>query len=259
MYPKDRVQPAYFPRPVSPIHGEVQGFLGTDRLRKEPGLVPGSDQAGVRKRREDGTAGGAHLSPSPAARPAPRGPARLISPFNLPLDNSRLNNYRGGVPGRIATELKQATPMSLEAEALLNIHRTAGMLDAGMAEILKPLDLSSAQYNVLRILRGAGKAGLPCGEIGCRMVTRDPDITRLLDRLEKRGLIGRSREGKDRRVITVRITSAGLLAIKGLDSAVDRYVRNRFGKLGAERLRALIEALELVRAADYASGNEGAR
>ena len=149
--------------------------------------------------------------------------------------------------------------MSLEAEALLNIHRTAGLLDAGMAEVLRPLDLSSAQYNVLRILRGAGKAGLPCGEIGCRMVTRDPDITRLLDRLEKRDLIGRFREGGDRRVITVRITAEGLFALKGLDSAVDRYVRTRFGKLGAERLRALIEALELVRAADDASRNEGAR
>ncbi len=149
--------------------------------------------------------------------------------------------------------------MSLEAEALLNIQRTAGLLDAGMAELLKPLDLSSAQYNVLRILRGAGKAGLPCGEIGCRMVTRDPDITRLLDRLEKRALIGRFRETGDRRVITVRITAEGLLTLKGLDSAVDRYVRNRFRKLGAERLQALIEALELVRAADDASGNEGAR
>jgi len=150
-------------------------------------------------------------------------------------------------------------PMSLEAEALLNIHRTSSLLDAGMAEMLKPLDLSSAQYNVLRILRGAAKAGLPCGEIGCRMVTRDPDITRLLDRLEKRALIGRSRESGDRRVVTVRITTEGLLALKGLDSAVDRYVRHRFRKLGAERLRELIEALELVRAADDAAGNEGVR
>lgn len=146
--------------------------------------------------------------------------------------------------------MKQTRPMSLEAEALLNIHRTAGLLDAGLAEVLKPFELSPAQYNALRILRGAGKPGLPCGEIGCRMVTRDPDITRLLDRLEKRGLIGRSREGKDRRVITVRITASGIEALKKLDGAVDRFTHNHVGKLGAERLRALIETLELVRATD---------
>jgi len=148
--------------------------------------------------------------------------------------------------------------MSLEAEALLNVHRTAGLLDAGMAEVLKPSELSPAQYNVLRILRGAGKAGLACGEIGSRMVTRDPDITRLLDRLEKRGLIGRFRETADRRIVTVRINGQGLLALKQLDAAVDRFTRNHFGKLGAQQLQALIEALELVRGADGAA-DEGTR
>jgi DNA-binding MarR family transcriptional regulator len=148
--------------------------------------------------------------------------------------------------------------MSLEAEALLNVHRTAGLLDAGMAEVLKPSELSPAQYNVLRILRGAGKAGLACGEIGSRMVTRDPDITRLLDRLEKRGLIGRFRDTADRRIVTVRINGQGLLALKQLDAAVDRFTRNHFGKLGAQQLQALIEALELVRGADGAA-DEGTR
>jgi DNA-binding MarR family transcriptional regulator len=148
--------------------------------------------------------------------------------------------------------------MNLEAEALLNVHRTAGLLDAGMAEVLKPSELSPAQYNVLRILRGAGKAGLACGEIGSRMVTRDPDITRLLDRLEKRGLIGRFRDTADRRIVTVRINGQGLLALKQLDAAVDRFTRNHFGKLGAQQLQALIEALELVRGADGAA-DEGTR
>jgi DNA-binding MarR family transcriptional regulator len=157
------------------------------------------------------------------------------------------------VPGRIAAELKQAKPMSLETEALLNIHRTAGQLETGMAELLKASGLSPAQYNVLRILRGAGKAGLACREIGERMVNRDPDITRLLDRLEKRALIERSRERKDRRVVTVRIGGAGLRTLKRLDGAVDRFERDRFGRLGAERLRALIGALEQVRAANAAS------
>lgn len=137
--------------------------------------------------------------------------------------------------------------MSVETEALLNIHRTAGRLEARMAELLKPSDLSPAQYNVLRILRGARPGGLACRKIGERMVTRDPDITRLLDRLEKRDAIGRFRESKDRRVITVRITAAGLAALKKLDGAVERLTHAHFGKLGAERLRALIEALELVR------------
>jgi MarR family transcriptional regulator, organic hydroperoxide resistance regulator len=140
--------------------------------------------------------------------------------------------------------------MSLPEEALLNIHRTAGRLEAGMAEVLKPADLSAAQYNVLRILRGAGKTGLACREIGERMVTRDPDITRLLDRLEKRGLTARSRESKDRRVITVRITAAGLRALKGLDTAVGRFAEHHMGKLNTKRLRALIEALELIRSED---------
>ncbi len=176
-----------------------------------------------------------------------------------PLDNIRLNNYIGVMAGRIAVELKQAKPMSPESEALLNIHRTAGHLDAGMTELLKPLELSPAQYNVLRILRGAGKSGLACSEIGDRMVTRDPDITRLLDRLEKRGLIGRSRESKDRRVITVRITAEGLGVLKRLDSAVERFTRSHFGTLGAERLRLLIDALELIRAADGPAGNGAGR
>ena len=139
--------------------------------------------------------------------------------------------------------------MSLPEEALLNIHRTAGHLEAGMAELLKPAGLSAGQYNALRILRGAGKAGLACREIGRRMVTRDPDITRLLDRLEKRGLTARSRESADRRVITVRITAAGLRLLGKLDGAVARFVARQMGKLDSKRLRALIEALERVRAA----------
>ncbi len=154
------------------------------------------------------------------------------------------------MPGKIAAELKQTRPMGLETEALLNIHRTASRLDAGMSDLLKPWDLSPAQYNVLRILRGARPGGLACREIGERMVTRDPDITRLLDRLEQRALTGRSRESKDRRVITVRITPAGLEVLKKLDGAVERFTHNHLGKLGAERLRSLIETLESVRAAE---------
>src|SRR5262245_60916712 len=96
--------------------------------------------------------------------------------------------------GRLAAEIKQTKPFaSLEAEAILNLHRTASILMQVEAEALKPHGLSLTQYNALRILRGAGSAGLACQEIAERMIARDPDITRLLDRLEKRKLIARAR------------------------------------------------------------------
>ena len=87
-----------------------------------------------------------------------------------------------------------------EEAAFLDLLRTCDLLSRGPGQVLKTEDLSATQYNVLRILRGAPE-GLPCGEIGSRMITRDPDITRLLDRLEKRELISRSRETKDRRLV----------------------------------------------------------
>src|ERR1700679_1804508 len=98
---------------------------------------------------------------------------------------------------------------SPEETAFLDLLRTADMLTRGADWVLKSEDLSHTQYNVLRILRGAPQ-GLPCGEIGSRMITRDPDVTRLLDRMEKRSLISRARESEDRRMVTVRITTEGL-------------------------------------------------
>src|ERR1700722_11440446 len=97
-----------------------------------------------------------------------------------------------------------------EEAAFLDLLRTCDLLSRGPAQFLKSEDLSPTQYNVLRILRGAQPAGLPCGEIANRMITRDPDITRLLDRLEKRELISRFRETKDRRMVVARITPQGL-------------------------------------------------
>src|SRR6202042_3480209 len=106
-----------------------------------------------------------------------------------------------------------------EEAAFLDLLRTTDMLSRGLIAVLKTEDLSATQYNVLRILRGAPE-GLPCGEVANRMITKDPDITRLLDRLEKRGLISRSREAKDRRTVTARITPAGLKLLGGLDEPV---------------------------------------
>src|SRR5258707_14380779 len=104
------------------------------------------------------------------------------------------------------------------------------MLSRGLVRVLKAEDLSSTQYNVLRILRGSPD-GLPCGEIASRMITRDPDITRLLDRLEKRALISRCRETKDRRMVIARITPAGLKLLAWLGEPVDEGHPKQLGHL----------------------------
>jgi DNA-binding MarR family transcriptional regulator len=121
------------------------------------------------------------------------------------------------------------------------------MLTRSAIRVLKAEDLSSTQYNVLRILRGAPE-GLPCGEIAGRMITRDPDVTRLLDRMEKRGLISRARESRDRRLVLARLTSQGLKLVDRLDGPVQKMNRKLLGHLGEERLQALRELLSAARA-----------
>jgi DNA-binding MarR family transcriptional regulator len=133
-----------------------------------------------------------------------------------------------------------------EEAAYLDVLRTTEVLSRRPAQVLKAEDLSPTQYNVLRILRGAPD-GLACGEIGDRMITRDPDITRLLDRLEKRGLISRCRETKDRRMVLTRITQEGLEVLARLDKPVQEAHRKQLGHLGRERLRALAELLVVCR------------
>ncbi|HET6216316.1 MAG TPA: MarR family transcriptional regulator [Acidobacteriaceae bacterium] len=137
-------------------------------------------------------------------------------------------------------------PAHPEEAAFLDLLRATDMLSRGLITVLKAEDLSPTQYNVLRILRGAPE-GLPCGEIGSRMITRDPDITRLLDRLEKRGLIIRSRETKDRRMVMARITPLGLKLLGRLDEPVQETHRKQLGHLGRDRLRALTELLHQSR------------
>jgi DNA-binding MarR family transcriptional regulator len=135
-----------------------------------------------------------------------------------------------------------------EEALFLELLRTTDMLTRGLVSLLKTEDLSSNQYNVLRILRGSPD-GLPCGEIASRMITRDPDITRLLDRLEKRDLISRCRETKDRRMVMARITPEGLKLLGRLDDPVEEAHRRQLGHLGRERLRALTELLLAARSA----------
>ena len=133
-----------------------------------------------------------------------------------------------------------------EEAAFLDLLRTTDLLSRGPAQVLRSEDLSATQYNVLRILRGAPE-GLACGEIARRMITRDPDITRLLDRLEKRGLISRCRETRDRRTVLARITADALKLLTRLDEPVQEVHRRQLGHLGRERLRALAELLYATR------------
>jgi MarR family transcriptional regulator, organic hydroperoxide resistance regulator len=169
--------------------------------------------------------------------------ARKIS-----LDNIRCNEYFEFMPNKLRDEIKQQKPFeSLQAEVLLNLMRTADALFRGAEDILKLAGLSHTQYNVLRILRGAGEQGLCCREVAERMITRDPDITRLVDRLEGRQLLARSRDHKDRRVITVRITSAGQRLLKDLDAPMAEYNRKVLSHMNQGDLRKLLELLEAAR------------
>jgi DNA-binding MarR family transcriptional regulator len=124
--------------------------------------------------------------------------------------------------------------------------RTADVLTRSAIGVLKAEDLSSTQYNVLRILRGAPQ-GLPCGEIAGRLITRDPDVTRLLDRMEKRGLISRARDSRDRRLVLTRLSAEGLKLVNRLDDPVQQMHRKLLGHLGRERLRVLGDLLAAAR------------
>lgn len=142
--------------------------------------------------------------------------------------------------------MKERRAPIAEEVAYLDLARTTDALSRPVVQLLKTADLSPAQYNVLRILRGAPE-GLTCGEIADRTITRDPDITRLLDRLEKRSLILRSRHRQDRRVVRARITQQGLDLLASLDQPVRDLHRKLLGHLGTERLRALGELLAACR------------
>jgi DNA-binding MarR family transcriptional regulator len=136
---------------------------------------------------------------------------------------------------------------SLEHATFLNLLQAANELTQGVAELLKPAGLTPTQYNVLRVLRGAGEEPLTCGEMGERLIARDPDVTRLLDRLERAGLIARERSEEDRRVVVTRITEKGKRLVDRLDEPVSQLHREQLGHLGKEKLTALAELLEQAR------------
>jgi DNA-binding MarR family transcriptional regulator len=148
----------------------------------------------------------------------------------------------------LLTEIKQTKPFrSMEEELLVSLQLTTDRAGWLAAELMKEHGLSRTQYNALRILRGAGEKGLACSEIGERMIERDPDITRLLDRLEKRSLIQRARDQKDRRVIIARITKSGLEALRALDRPLEDLIHKALSGLGEKKLKLLLELLQAVR------------
>jgi DNA-binding MarR family transcriptional regulator len=146
-------------------------------------------------------------------------------------------------------EIKQRRPFASTGELVfLSLMRTTEALGRREVELLKSRELSFAQYNVLRILRGAGEGGLSCGEISERMVNRDPDVTRLLDRLVARGLVTRDRRADDRRVVISKITGDGLAVLADLDAPLEELHRDQTAHMDEAELRHLVHLLERLRA-----------
>lgn len=151
----------------------------------------------------------------------------------------------------LRTELKQTKPFrSLQQEAQLNIVRTSNLLVDAFEKLLKPHGITGTQYNVLRILRGVEAKGLCRNEVRDRLLSRMPDATRLLDRMEEAGLVSRTRDEEDRRQVATRITPKGLRIVNDLDSIVEEEHQRRLGHLSEKQTRKLIKLLTLVRDTD---------
>lgn len=149
---------------------------------------------------------------------------------------------------RLQDELKQSRPFaSIEQEATLNVVRTGAMLTDMFEQVLKPYGLSAAQYNVLRILRGAEPDGLCRNEIRDRMITRMPDMTRLLDRMEEAGLVTRTRQTTDRRLVRTELTERARELLDEIEPKMLEEHRNRLGGMPREDLRRIIDLLTAVR------------
>lgn len=149
---------------------------------------------------------------------------------------------------RLQDELKQTKPFKeIEEEAYLSILRTAAILDHSASQALKPHGVTATQYNVLRILRGAGADGLCRNEVGERLVTAVPDVTRLLDRMEEMGLIARKRGTEDRRFVTTTLTKKGIDLVNRLDARVGRIHAEQLGHVDKRRLKTLVDVLAEIR------------
>ncbi len=145
-------------------------------------------------------------------------------------------------------EIAQQKPFSsLEEEALLNLMRTADCLHRTFQRATRSWGITNTQYNVLRILRGAHPQGLTCSAIGSRMITAEPDITRLLGRLKAAKLVRQQRDKRDRRVVWTHISPAGLALLADIDPLVQKLPIDLLGHLGESRVRELISLLEDAR------------
>jgi DNA-binding MarR family transcriptional regulator len=154
---------------------------------------------------------------------------------------------RGMAPD-LRDEIRQVKPFtSLQQEATLNIIRTAGTLTDSLERLFAPFGISATQYNALRILRGAGSAGLCRNELRDRMLTRMPDVTRLLDRMEDAGWVTRSRVASDRRLVSTRITEKGSRLLHELEEPLAREQERQLGHLSDAQLKMLSGLLTLVR------------
>lgn len=152
------------------------------------------------------------------------------------------------MPSRLQTEIKQTKPFAhRSSEALLSVMRTAALLEHRVNEVLRPYGITELQYNVLRILRGAGPDGLCGREISERLVSMVPDVSRLLDRMESMKLLRRERDAADRRHVTARITSSGLRVLEEATPKLEAFERERFAHLDTERLQHIIDGLADVR------------
>jgi DNA-binding MarR family transcriptional regulator len=161
----------------------------------------------------------------------------------FPLDNDCCNDYIWGMGSRF----RVAKPLqTLEGQIFVTLQKAADALSQQTEQLLKANHLTGAQYNVLRILRGAEPEGLACSDIGDRMISHDPDMTRLLDRMEKRALITRQRQKDDRRVVKTRITATGLELLRGLDQPIRELHKRQFQHMPAARLKTFADLLDQV-------------
>lgn len=152
------------------------------------------------------------------------------------------------MPNTLRYDLRQTKPFkSLHEEALLSVARTDSVLIGAMERALAPYGLSMTQYNVLRILRGAGSNGLCRNEIGERLITRTPDVTRLLDRMEAADLVSRVRSTEDRRLVNTTLTTHGRSLVDELDDIAASTHERLLGHLTADQLKTLIDLLSLAR------------
>lgn len=148
----------------------------------------------------------------------------------------------------IREEIRQTRPFPTRSdEAAVSLMRTADLLRRSISAVLDPRDITLQQYNVLRILRGAGERGLPTLEIAVRMIEQTPGITRLVDRLEAKQLVARERCATDRRQVFCRITTEGLALLERLDEPVGGADHAALASLSDHELAQLLELLEKTR------------